>query len=201
MSNPREEDPITMLPTEPLNEVRLNALLADRYRIVREIDRGDWSTVYLAQDCGLMARSVAVKVLDVEKLSQNHQNDGRLRSHFFLEMQALSRINHPNVVDVLDYGRTSGGNLFMVLQYVNGVRLREIIDQEGMRLKHIACIVRQVGRALTAAHEQGILHCNLKPENIMLQDLGEPRETVKLIDFGVAKVGDSQVATSMVSRD
>jgi ATP-dependent Clp protease ATP-binding subunit ClpC len=187
--------------TEPLEEVAPGSLIAGRYRILRELDRGGWSVVYLAQDCDLIERSVAVKVLSVEKVSQTRQDDRWIQRQFFMEMEALSRINHPNVVDVLDYGRTPGGKLFMVLQYINGVKLREIIDREGMNLKHVAYIVRQIGRALSAAHEKGILHCDLKPENIMLQDLGDPREMVKLIDFGVAKVSDSQVATSMVSRD
>jgi ATP-dependent Clp protease ATP-binding subunit ClpC len=197
MTIDREDDTITT----PLDEVERGGLLADRYRIVRLLDRGGWGAIYLAQDCGLINRSVAIKVLDAEKISQDRRDDRWIQRQFFMEMEALSRINHPNVVDVLDYGKTPEGKLYLVLQYINGVSLREIIDREGMHLKHVAYIVRQIGLALSAAHEKGILHCDLKPENIMLQDLGDLKERIKLIDFGVAKVADSQQAMNLVSKD
>lgn len=186
-------------PTEPFVEVCPNTLLANQYWIKRELSRGGWAVVYLAQDRELFDKSVAIKVLRTEQLSQDRPDDSRIKGQFFQEMQALSRIDHPNVVKVLNYGETPGGKLYIVMQYINGVTLDEVIGKDGMDLKQVAYIVRQIGRALTAAHEQGILHCDLKPKNIMLQDYGE--SMVKLIDFGVARVCDSRAATSMASHD
>ncbi len=174
-------------------------LLADRYSIERQISSGGWCDVYLAKEPNLHHRSVAVKVLRAGRVSQDRRNDPWIKRQFFMEMEALSRINHPNVVDVFHRGETPGGSLYLVLPYINGVPLREVIGQHGMNLKHVAYIIRQIGSGLTAAHQKGIFHCDLKPDNIMLQDAGELNEMVKLIDFGVAKVADSQEARSMVS--
>ena len=82
------------------------------------------------------------------------------------------------------------------MQYIEGKNLRSVMKAEGMSLIHVANIIRQIGQALTSAHDRGIYHRDLKPENIMLQAMGEDEDHVKLIDFGVATVKDSQVASS-----
>ena len=82
------------------------------------------------------------------------------------------------------------------MQYIEGKNLRSVMKAEGMSLIHVANIIRQIGQALTSAHDRGIYHRDLKPENIMLQAMGEDEDHVKLIDFGVATVKDSQVASN-----
>src|SRR4051812_523595 len=111
-------------------------------------------------------------------------------------MEALTRIDHPCVIGVLDTGKTLDGQPFIVMPYVDGVTLRSVIKPEGMELERAANIIKQVGHALGAAHDKGIIHRDLKPENIMLQTLREGTEQVKVIDFGIAKVKDSQMAAS-----
>ena len=95
---------------------------------------------------------------------------------------------------MMDSGVTADGQSFLVMQLIRGQNLRAMITNHGMELDLVATIVRQTGQALTAAHTEGIIHCDLKPENIMLQDLGEGDYQVKIVDFGVAKVQNSQVA-------
>ena len=88
------------------------------------------------------------------------------------------------------------GQLYFVMQYVEGITLRSVMKVEGMPLERVAGIIRQACQALGVAHNRGIFHRDLKPENIMLQTLDEGDELVKLIDFGIALVKDSQVAES-----
>ena len=109
-------------------------------------------------------------------------------------MDALARVNHPNIVGIFDAGEMEDGKPYLVMQYVEGSNLRSAISVTGMDLPRIAALLRQIGRALNVAHEKGILHRDLKPENIMLQVLTDGDEQAKIIDFGIAKVKDSLVA-------
>jgi tRNA A-37 threonylcarbamoyl transferase component Bud32/DNA-binding beta-propeller fold protein YncE len=167
---------------------RLGAILNGRYRVERELGRGGSGVVYLARDEQLLDRRVVVKFLH-ERAEQHPVLRGRFRH----EMEALSRISHPGVVSVLDIGELPGGARYLVMEYVDGVTLRAQIAAEGLDLHRVARLVHQICAALSAAHEKGILHRDLKPENIMLLAADEMGETVKLIDFGIAKVEQSQV--------
>jgi serine/threonine protein kinase len=164
--------------------------LKDRYLIDKELGRGGIGVVYLAHDTQLLSRPVVIKVL----LEDSNQDEW-FKKKFRQEMEALARLNHPGIVGVLDAGQMPDGKPFLVMQYVEGAPLRSLIRYEGMNLEMTAGILRQVGQALTAAHEKGVYHRDLKPENIMVQ-LGDDEAQVKLIDFGIATVMDSQVATS-----
>jgi tRNA A-37 threonylcarbamoyl transferase component Bud32 len=166
-------------------------ILNGRFLVQREIKRGGMGVVYLAQDQQLHSRPVVVKVL----LDEAYQSDYVVQK-FRQEVEALSRIDHPGIVGIIDSGELPNGRPFIVMQYVEGVTLRSVMSSEGMNLERVGGIVKQVGRALAAAHARGIFHRDLKPDNIMLQDLGHGEEQVKIIDFGVAKVKDSVVAPS-----
>jgi serine/threonine protein kinase len=159
-------------------------VLCDRYRVTREIGSGGFGTVYLAQDEKLVSKPVVVKVL-------NHLTaDTWVVRKFQQEIEALARIDHPGVVAVLDEGETPEGGKFLVMQFIDGVTLRKLIQPGGMDLRRAATILRQIGSALGAAHEKGVYHRDLKPENIMVQSPdSDPR--VRLIDFGIAGIKDS----------
>jgi TolB-like protein/Tfp pilus assembly protein PilF/class 3 adenylate cyclase/tRNA A-37 threonylcarbamoyl transferase component Bud32 len=161
-------------------------VLKDRYEVDRELGRGGMSVVYLARDRELLAKRVVVKVL-LEETSQ----DAWIRQKFQQEMEALARIDHPGVVGVLDSGLTAEGQRFLVMQYIEGVTLRNAIEPGGMNFVRAAGLIRQIGQALAAAHEKGVWHRDLKPENVMLQCLGG-EDHVKLIDFGIAGIQNSQ---------
>ena len=173
----------------PTNLEYVGRVFKDRYYISRELGRGNIGVVYLANDRQLHSKPVVIKVL-LDSCSQNQW----FRKKFSQEIEALSRVDHPGVVNVTDSGVTPDGKSFLVMQLIRGENLRAMIRHEGMDFGLVAAIVRQAGQALTAAHNEGIIHCDLKPENIMLQDLGEGEYQVKIVDFGVAKVKNSQVA-------
>lgn len=168
-------------------------LLSDRYLIEKEIGRGGFGVVYLARDQRLLSKPVVVKVLE------EGGGDPWLQKKFRQEIEALARIDHPGVVGVLDLGETPEGKPFLVMQFVEGVTLRSLIRSPGMEFGRVAGIMRQIGEALGAAHDKGVYHRDLKPENIMLEHAGEGGQHVRLIDFGIAAVRDSQVATGAQS--
>jgi serine/threonine protein kinase len=157
--------------------------LNSRYVIEEELGRGGIGIVYRASDELLVSRPVVIKVL-LEESAKN----AWLKNKFGHEIEALSRLDHPGIVSLLDKGELPGGQPFLVMQFIKGVTLRSILNGSGLSLKRTASIIRQLGRALTAVHEVNICHRDLKPENIMLQDQGEGEELVKVIDFGIAKV-------------
>jgi len=159
------------------------ALWKNRYLIEKEIGRGGFGVVYLARDQQLLSKPVVIKVLQDET-----NPDPYFQKKFQQEIEALARIDHPGVVGVLDVGETPDGKPFLVMQFVEGVTLRSEISKDGMELRRVAHIMRQVGQALGAAHDKGVYHRDLKPENIMLTRSSETEEYVKLIDFGIAAV-------------
>ena len=173
-------------------------LLKDRYMIEGELGRGGIGVVYLARDMQLHQRRVVIKVL--LESSEQSLHTPWFRKKFDQEVEALVRIDHPGVVGVLDVGAMPDGKPFFVMQYVEGTNLRTLMQQEmqggKLDLARVAHIIRQIGQALTAAHEKGIIHRDLKPENVMVQRPTEGEEVLKLIDFGIATVKDSQSSNS-----
>jgi serine/threonine protein kinase len=163
-------------------------IIAARYLLEKEIARGGFGIVFLARDQQLLSKLVVLKVLRANML----ENDYVLQK-FKQEVEALTRLDHPGIVGVLDTGTLPDGNPFIVMQYIEGGSLRNILSSQGVEFERAAHIIRTVGRALTFAHEKGILHRDLKPENIMLQSLAND-EQPKIIDFGIARVKDSQIA-------
>src|SRR4051794_3659118 len=137
--------------------------LTDRYEIERELGRGGMSVVYLARDRQLLEKRVVIKVLLDES-----SIDPWIRQKFLQEMEALSRIEHPGVVGVLDTGLTPDCKQFLVMQYIEGRTLRAVIEPRGVNPARAASLIRQIAQALAAAHEKGVWHRDLKPENIMV---------------------------------
>jgi serine/threonine protein kinase/Tfp pilus assembly protein PilF len=172
----------------------LDALLKDRYRISHEIGRGGFGIVYLALDEHLPPRKVVVKVL-VE-----NRADSWAEGKFHTEIQALATLNHPNIVSISDSGKTCDGRPFLVMEYLDGSNLRNLIPPEGMSLPCVTEIVSQVGSALQTAHRNGIWHRDLKPENIIVQTLEEGAQKVKVIDFGIATIMGSNGPSEETSR-
>jgi len=156
--------------------------LNSRYRIEHKIGQGGFGAVFLARDLQLHGKPVVVKML-LDPLAGDWS-----RRMFREECEALARINHPSVVQVLDNGATAAGQPFLVMQFVEGVTLRDAILRQPMQLDRVARIVEQLGDALAAVHAQGVCHRDLKPENILLCDLGGGKEMPVIIDFGIARL-------------
>jgi len=154
---------------------RLNAALTDRYRIERELGQGGMATVYLAEDLRHQ-RKVAIKVLR-EDLAAS-MGAGR----FLREIQIAAQLQHPNILPLLDSGE-SDGLLFYVMPYVTGPSLRERIDREGELPVHEGVrLIGEVVDALVEAHAHGVVHRDIKPDNVMLAG-----RHALVTDFGVAK--------------
>jgi len=157
--------------------------IAERYRIDRVIGKGGHAVVFLAADLRIGGRPVVVKVL---KEVADHR--AWLQKKFRQEIEILGKIRHPGVVGIRDCGELPTGDPYLVMDYVDGVTLRERL-RTPMELAETAMIVEGIGSALASAHRQGVAHRDLKPENIML-DRSAPggQAAVKLIDFGIAQM-------------
>ena len=174
----------------PLSSL-IGVTLDSRYFIQKELGQGGVGMVYLALDRKLHDKPVVIKIL-LEKSLQNSW----VVQKFQQEKEALARVDHPGVVGILDTGELPDGKPYLVMQFIDGVTMRSQIKPEGIPLERVADLMKQIGRALSAAHAKGIFHRDLKPENIMLQTYGGGEEQVKIIDFGIAKLKDSIVAPS-----
>lgn len=169
----------------------LGSLIDGRYLIKQKLGHGGFGVVYLALDKKMVSRPVVVKVL----LEQGSGDEWSVKK-FQQEIEALARVDHPSIVGIFDAGEMPDGKPYLVMQYVEGMSLRAAIKPEGMEFDRAANIIRQVGRALSAAHRKDIFHRDLKPENVMLRSTSDGDEQVKVIDFGVAKVRNSATSLS-----
>src|SRR2546423_13961282 len=149
--------------------------LAARYRLIERIDEGGAGEVWRARDSKL-DRDVAVKVLGPGA-------DEAFRARFADEARRAAAVVHPNVVTVFDEGR-DGADAFMVMELVAGKTLRDVVAERGPLPPHeVSRIVTQVAAALDAAHAAGVVHCDVKPANVIV----DPQGIAKLTDFGIAR--------------
>jgi len=183
-------------PDGPATNKLVGAILDGRYLIEKELGHGGVGAVYLARDHKLHDKPVVVKILLEKSL-----RDAWFMQKFQQEKEALARVDHPGVVGILDMGELPDGKPYIVMQYVEGMALRDAIKAkpEGMDLERVASMIKQIGAALSAVHEKKIYHRDLKPENIMLQALGRGDEQVKIVDFGIAKIKESVIAPSTIT--
>ncbi|MBR57579.1 MAG: hypothetical protein CMH54_05915 [Myxococcales bacterium] len=159
-----------------------------RYRLLEQIGEGGMSVVYRAQHLK-MDSIVAVKVLSRKLM----QDDDQVRS-FNKEAFACSRLRHPNTIKVFDFGESSDGFLFLVMEFLEGETLGDLLRREGRlersRALHIA---RQICKSLAEAHSVGIVHRDMKPENVFITEVYGEKDFAKVLDFGIAKVLDVEL--------
>lgn len=179
---------IEQLSQQPAVKQRAPFSIGDRFVVERELGRGGIGVTYLAIDTEDNACQVAIKVL----LKRLEKDGAWIERHFRAEVEALSRINHPGVVRLVASGNTLDGEPYLAMEFVDGWDLRsQIVPEKGFGdFERTARIIRQLGEAISAAHDKGIYHRDLKPENIMIQPAKEG-EQVKVIDFGIATVKES----------
>lgn len=159
----------------------MNKMISDRYMIVTSLGEGGMADVYLAIDT-ILNREVAIKILRGELSS-----DPVTLLRFQREANAASKLNHPNVVDVYDVGESEGRH-FIVMEYVRGRTLKQLISQRGaLDKKEAVDIMMQLTSAVQHAHENHIIHRDIKPQNVLVKDDG----TVKITDFGIALAHDA----------
>jgi serine/threonine-protein kinase len=157
-------------------------VLDGKYALLREIGHGASGTVHEAEHL-VVGKFVAIKVMRREAFA-----DPEHRDQFVTEARAAARIAHANVVDIHDLGLTPDGVPYLVMELLRGETLEDIIDTRGALPPGYACeLMLQVLAALSAAHAQGILHCDLKPANVMVTHPRPDRPHVKVLDFGIAR--------------
>lgn len=170
------------LPEETLEELRdLNALFP-QLEIQRLVGRGGMGAIYQARQTSL-DRNIALKVID-----RSISNDTNFLNRFEREAKALAKLAHPNIVSIYDFGHTSDGTAYFMMEYIHGLNLREAIQSMPIDVPYALEIVRATAEALQYAHSKGIIHRDIKPENILLSDDGR----IKLADFGIAKINNTR---------
>jgi eukaryotic-like serine/threonine-protein kinase len=164
------------------NDELLGSVIADRYRVDALIDQGAMGRVYSATHVAMRKR-VALKVLRAE-LTRVPE----VMERFAREARAAAHINHPHVASATDFGELANGAVFLVLEFVEGITLRSVVEQGALSVRRSLLIVQQIASALQAAHALSIVHRDLKPENVMLVRSEDGQDFIKVLDFGVAKV-------------
>ena len=160
----------------------IGSVVADRYLVTDLLGEGGMGKVYLARHVRL-PQQAAIKVLRPEMVK-----DPAAVARFNREASNASRIDDENVARVYDFGEASGGTVYLAMEYVAGISLRDLLERDGPMEPHRAAgIVEQIGRGLDAAHRLKIIHRDLKPDNILVIEGPDGRDRVKVVDFGIAK--------------
>jgi serine/threonine protein kinase len=140
------------------------------YRIVEKLGEGGMGVVYVAEDT-VLGRRVAIKTLTL-KSGQNKQH---FRNRFLREARAVSALSHPHIATVHDYGETTDGEPFIVMELVKGQTLNELMVGESLTISRAIQIIQQVAQALGEAHRNGVIHRDIKPSNVAINHHGEVR--------------------------
>jgi serine/threonine-protein kinase len=155
------------------------------YRLERLIGEGGMADIYLARH-DLLKRPCAVKLLKPARATDE------MVARFEREVQLASTLAHPNVVEIYDYGRSAEGLFYYAMEYLEGINLGELVAREGaLPVARALPILRQLCAGLAAAHAAGLVHRDVKPENVMICRRGEEADVVKILDFGMVKKADA----------
>ena len=166
--------------------LEIGTMLSGRYEVLKRVGSGGMADVYMAKDHKLN-RNVAVKVLKSE-----YVEDEKFLKKFETEAQAVARLSHPNIVNVYDVGIEDGIN-YIVMELAEGMTLKEYIRRKGyLSPKETVEISLQIASAISHAHKNHIIHRDIKPQNILVSEIGN----VKVTDFGIAKATSSNTVTS-----
>ncbi len=169
-----------------IHDLRAREFAARRfgqYRLIQPLGHGGMGHVFLAEHA-LLKRPCALKVIRPEASS-----DPGAVARFELEVQAMARLNHPNTVEVFDYGRASDGSFYCVMEYLRGRTLDQIVIDTGpMPAGRVVYLLRPICLALAEAHARGLVHRDVKPANIFAAEVGGQYDVPKLLDFGLVKV-------------
>jgi len=186
---PRDGAHLAAQPTE--TEAQLAAGLSRRFRLVRRLGTDGMGTVFLAEQIGVDNRLVALKVLNRKLL-----DDPDFLLRFQNEAGSTGRIHHPNIVSIYESAQADDGTPYIAMEFLEGESLRQALKRRGaLSVPEVAEILQQTARGLNAAHELGIIHCDLKPDNIFLTRNAENELRVKVVGFAIPKLRESSTHT------
>jgi eukaryotic-like serine/threonine-protein kinase len=165
------------------------------YRLTARLGEGGMGVVYLAEH-PVIGKKVALKAIHPE-LSRNAE----VVSRFITEAKSVNQIGHEHIVDIADFGTTPGGEFYFIMEYLQGEAMSDRLKREGRLDATRAMVIgAQIADALDASHEHGIIHRDLKPENIFLLQRGGSKDFVKVLDFGLAKLTQSEEKVTHKTR-
>ncbi|MCA9562335.1 MAG: serine/threonine protein kinase, partial [Myxococcales bacterium] len=162
----------------------IGSTIDNRYEVVERIGEGGMGAVYLARQLPV-GREVAIKVLRKELV-----DDAQAVRRFFHEAKVVSKLRHPNTVTLFDFGQSSDGLLYIAMEFMNGRSLDQLVKERALSIVEILEIGMQICHGLSEAHSLGVIHRDLKPQNIFIDDIAN-RPVVKVLDFGIAKMQDT----------
>ncbi len=167
-------------PADPL----VGTVVAGKYTIVKQLGEGGMGCVYLAeQKLGTSVRKVALKTLH-----KHLSHDPAIKARFDREAGTVAALEHPNTIQVYDFGEMEDGTLYLVMEFVQGRSVADILEKDGpMPPERVENILRQVCGSLAEAHGHGIVHRDLKPDNVVLCERAGTKDWVEVLDFGIAK--------------
>jgi serine/threonine protein kinase len=181
-------EPNTEPDADPSTESLLGTVIDGKYRIDRLLGEGGMGAVYKVHHLGLR-REFALKVLRPELTSHKE-----VAARFDREAQSAARLDHPNCLHATDFGTTEGGLKYMVMQLLSGHELSDELEDGALPPERAVSLMLQIARGLEHAHEHGIVHRDIKPENVFVTTDHDDRELLKLVDFGIAKVLEGELA-------
>ncbi|HEX8144895.1 MAG TPA: protein kinase [Pyrinomonadaceae bacterium] len=201
-------DEVVLCPEEGSNTKHTlpgGPLLSGRYFLEKRLGRGAMGQVYLARDENLLTRRVAVKTVRPDILSDEDMQEGEAIARFEREARTAASIRHPNVVDVTDFGKTPEGVFYLVMEYVQGETMHQLLRREGtLSVQRTLSLLKQIAAGVEAAHDEGILHRDLKPANIFIMQKRKKSGSgaagdgfVKVGDFGLAKIVSEAAAEAI----
>jgi serine/threonine protein kinase len=165
----------------------VGSIIAERYHVIKKLGEGGMGQVYLAEHVK-MGRKSAVKVMNPGMV-----HDADAISRFNREAANASRINHPNVAGIYDFGETSEGLIYLAMEFIEGESLTSLVEKSGaLSPIRAAKIAQQAAAGLQVAHDMGIVHRDLKPDNIMIAKNRDGTDLVKVVDFGIAKAAGAE---------
>ena len=186
-----EYDQTSVLALEQSDEdaTAVESAIDGRFQLVGVLGEGGMGKVYRGIQLSIN-RDVAIKVVREE-----FAHDPQLRARFEREAQLISSFNHPGIVRLVDFGE-SDGRLFLVMEFVNGKPIGELFGGHQLHPRYVLEMARQVASALTEAHSKGVVHRDLKPDNILLSRVTDGTIQFKVLDFGVARTGSSNLTAA-----
>lgn len=180
------DDTIGGVPTAPAT--RSPPMIGGRYLVHKLIARGGMASVFLGEHVDLHRR-VAIKILHPPVGLENSE-DANFQQRFKLEAETLAALNHPNIVTLFDYGQTEDGRFFLAMEYIDGPRYTDLVSDGPLGADRAITLLLQVCAALRYAHKRGVVHRDLKPSNLLIARDADGADTVKVVDFGLVKVGE-----------
>lgn len=177
-------DGATLRQAGPKQDPFVGRMIKGRYRVLRKLGEGGMGAVYLAEQISI-GRKVALKLLH-----GNYASDDEFIGRFRREARLAASLNHRNIVTIYDFDQGDDGSLFIAMEYVDGRSLGEVIGQDApLDIGRVIRLGAQIAEGLDAAHRSGVIHRDIKPDNIMVVS-EDYSEAVKIMDFGIARIRD-----------